>query len=504
MIRSKILATMGPAVADVDTLCQLFVAGVDVCRLNFSHGTLEGHGQMLSRIREASAKCQKHVAVLGDLCGPKIRLGQIDETTADHGLAVVPGDELIIQRDEILGAGNRVSTNYPRLVYDVNVGDRLLIEDGLLRFFCTGKTPDSIICQCKVGGVLKSRKGINLPDTRINLPSITEFDWEAANWAMNNQLDFLALSFVRNAADLQQLKNHLTNCDSDIHLIAKIEKAEALADIENIIAVADGLMIARGDLGVEMDVAKVPIIQKDLIRRCRASGKPVIVATQMLQSMVESASPTRAEVSDVANAIYDGTDAVMLSGETSVGKFPVGCVHMMGHIAQVTEDYLINNPVDVERQGHAILDLANYPLSGAIARGVRQIADDLRCKLVVVYSQTGETARIFSKQRFPVPVVTLSTNDSVLRKLKLHYGLQPVNMAPPRDFLDLVQRVDQRLIKDGLVATGERIIVVAGSSMGMPGTMNGIVIHTVGQVEDLMGLEEAVKLNERKKNKAKA
>jgi pyruvate kinase len=475
MIRTKIVATMGPACGDVDNLHSLFQAGVDVCRLNFSHGDLDWHLKMLRNIREAAARWSQPIAILGDLCGPKIRLGPV----AGDGMPIAVGDELIIQRSHCVGENGRVSSIYADLVDDVQVGHRLLIEDGLLRFICTEKSYSEVRCNCMIGGVLKSSKGINLPDTRVNVPSITDRDWECADWAIENDLDYLALSFVRSADDLQLLREHLRNKSADIHLIAKIEKAEALDQMEGIIEASDGLMIARGDLGVEMDVAQVPIIQKDLIRRCKTAGKPVIVATQMLQSMIEQASPTRAEVSDVANAIFDGTDAVMLSGETSVGKFPLGSVHTMSHVAEVTEDYLIHStaaPAMVAKSNSASL---RY--SSAIARGVREIVDDLKMKLVVIWSQTGATARIFSKGRFPIPIVALSSDHGALRKMALHFGVIPHEMAPPQNMLDLVQGVDALVQERKFAALGDRIVIVAGAAMGTPGTLNGVILHTVGE-----------------------
>src|SRR5687767_9933600 len=341
MIRTKIVATLGPASSDVETLYRLFDAGADVCRLNFSHGTLDTHLQHLRNIREAAARFSHPIAVLGDLGGPKIRLGQVSDEDAG-GMPCHPGDELVVQRAPIVGAKGRVSSTYAHPVDDVQVGHRVFVEDGLLKFICTEKNYSELRCSCTVGGVLKTSKGINLPDTFVNVAAITDRDWECADWAIENDLDYLALSFVRKAEDIQLLRQHLSNRGSDIQIIAKIEKAEALQHIDAIIEASDGLMVARGDLGVEMDLAEVPIIQKDLVRRCQTAGKPVIVATQMLQSMIDQPSPTRAEVSDVANAIYDGTDAVMLSGETSVGKFAPQAVLVMSHIADVTETYLVS------------------------------------------------------------------------------------------------------------------------------------------------------------------
>jgi pyruvate kinase len=477
MIRTKILATLGPATGDVETLHDLFDAGADVCRLNFSHGDLAAHAQMLRNIRQAALRAEHPIGILGDLCGPKIRLGKIVAVDDSGGMPIAVGDELLIQRKPIDGKDKRVSTTYPGIIDDVRVGDRVLIEDGLLRFVVTEKNFNEIRCQCTAGGVLKTGKGVNLPHTPVNLPSITERDWECVDWSIENDLDYLALSFVRKPDEINLLREHLRNKVSDIHIIAKIEKAEAIECIDAIIEAADGLMIARGDLGVEMDVAQVPIIQKDLVKRCQAAGKPVIVATQMLQSMIESSSPTRAEVSDVANAIFDGTDVVMLSGETSVGKFPVGAVHTMAHVARVTEDYILESGLNKQSP----LKLRTMQFSAAVANGVRRITEDLKVKLVVVYSQTGATARIFSKSRLSAPIVALSSDHRALRRMALHWGVIPQEMPPPRDMTELVASVDRLIRARKFAETGERIVVVAGSSLGTPGTMNGIVMHTVGE-----------------------
>ena len=475
-IRTKIVATMGPACSTAAMLYNLFEAGVDVCRLNFSHGALDDHLLMLRNIREAAARWDQPVAVLGDLGGPKIRLGKIADSNGAGGIPIRVGDELIIQREPCTGQNFRVSTTYAKLVDDVQAGHRVLVEDGLLRFVCTEKNATELRCQCLAGGVLKSSKGINLPNTSIDLPSITDRDWECVDWAIENDLDYLALSFVRRAEDLQILRQHLANRGSDIQLIAKIEKGEALQHIDAIIDACDGLMVARGDLGVELDLAQVPIIQKDLIRRCQTAGKPVIVATQMLQSMIEQASPTRAEVSDVANAIFDGTDALMLSGETSVGKFPIGTVHVMSRVADVTEEYQISHPTVLDLR----MQLKTMALSAAVAKGVRQMVSELKAKLVVVWSQTGATARIFSKTRFPVPIIALSSDHRALRRMALHFGVIPQETQPPEDPREFLRVVDDMVREQKFARTGDRIIVVAGSSLGTPGMLNGVLIHTVG------------------------
>jgi len=511
MIRTKIVATMGPACGSVDTLYRLFEAGADVCRLNFSHGSLEQHLLMLRNIREAAARFSHPIAILGDLGGPKIRLGKVEDQDGTGGMPIAVGDdltiqrkpivgknkrasstlesliddvqvgdELVIQRAAVIGGQGRVSSKYKNLVDDVQIGHRIYVEDGLMRFVCVDKNYNELRANCTVGGVLKTAKGINLPDTTVNVPSITDRDWECADWAIENDLDYLALSFVRKADDLNILRQHLANRGSDIQLIAKIEKADAMAHIDGIIDASDGLMVARGDLGVEMDVAEVPLIQKDLIRRCQTAGKPVIVATQMLQSMIEQASPTRAEVSDVANAIIDGTDAVMLSGETSVGKFPIGAVLVMSHVAETTETYLAAQPDAPD----LTMKLKTMALSSAVAKGVRQMASELKAKLIVIWSQTGATARIFSKSRFNIPIVALSSDHRALRRMALHYGVIPQEMAPADDLAALVRAADELVREQGFARDGDRIVVVAGSSIGTPGLLNGVLIHTLGKKRD--------------------
>jgi pyruvate kinase len=477
MIRTKIIATMGPACGDVKMLQSLFDAGVDVCRLNFSHGTLEAHLQMLRNIRQAALTAQTPIAILGDLGGPKIRLGQVQDIDNTGGMPVGVGDEIVIQRQPTVGQNGRASSTYPALIDDLRVNDRVLVEDGMLQFVVTEKTQDEVRLKCRAGGVLKSSKGINLPDTPVNLPAITEKDWLCVDWAIENDLDYLGLSFVRRAEEIETLREHLRKKVSDIHLIAKIEKAEAVEQIDSIINAADGLMIARGDLGVEMDVAQVPIIQKDLVRRCQVAGKPVIVATQMLQSMIENSSPTRAEVSDVANAIFDGADAVMLSGETSVGKFPLQAVKTMAHVAEVTEEYLIKAHLNQLPR----LKLKTMQFSAAVANGVREMVDDLDVRLVAVYSQTGATARVFSKSHLAAPIVALSSDHRALRRMALHWGVIPQEMPPPRSVGELVQNVDRMVMDRGFAQNGERIAIVAGAALGTPGAMNGIVLHTLGE-----------------------
>ena len=361
----------------------------------------------------------------------------------------------------------------------MQVGDRVMVEDGLLRFVCIEKRPTTRSCNCTAGGVLKSSKGINLPNTRVTVPSITDKDWECVDWAIDNDLDYLALSFVRKADDLKMLRWQLQRRHSEIQIIAKIEKAEALREMDGIIEASDGLMVARGDLGVEMDLAQVPLIQKSLVKRCQRAGKPVIVATQMLQSMVEQSSPTRAEVSDVANAILDGTDAVMLSAETSVGKFPLLAVHTMSHVADVTEQYVAENN---ETDGIAAPRIETNAASRGAGAGAWRIVTDLKAKLVVIWSGTGTTARVFSKHHFPVPIVAMSGDTAHAAADGAGLRRDPLPWRNPAgDMAGLVADADALVRSLKLADAGDRIVIVAGWSPAMPNTMNGIIIHTVGE-----------------------
>ncbi|MBC8551325.1 MAG: pyruvate kinase, partial [Candidatus Brocadiales bacterium] len=345
MIKTKIIATLGPSCNKPDILEPMIDHGVDIFRLNFSHGTLDGHAQSLKILNDVRAQHRHTTAVMGDLCGPKIRIGRIQP----DGDILREGDEVCIVQGEEQGNIDRFSTNYECFSQDVEVGQRVFIDDGQIALRVIRKDGDQTVCEVVVGGPLHSNKGINLPDTTIGIPSITERDWECVDWAIQHKVDFLALSFVRSAEEINLLKNHLNEAGADIKVVAKIETPQALTHLESIIQASDAILVARGDLGVEMDLAEVPIIQKKITLICRRLGKPVIVATQMLQSMIDSPVATRAEVSDVANAIMDLTDAVMLSGETAVGKYPLKAADTIRRIARVTENF-VDKDKDIQRR----------------------------------------------------------------------------------------------------------------------------------------------------------
>jgi len=461
---------------------KLVDAGVSVARLNFSHGSVEQKKQYLEGIRSAS---KRPVAIMADLCGPKIRVGPV----AGDGLRLATGESMIIQREPVVGGeistgvnGSRekvICSNYACLVDDLEVGQRVLIDDGAIRMTVVEKATDRVRCQVTTGGLLLSNKGLNLPSTRVNLPSITEKDWRDVDFAIEHRVDYIALSFVRSADDVLELRKYLESRGSRIHIIAKIEMPQAVKQLASIVEVSDAVLVARGDLGVEMELTEVPLIQKEIVQAAHEAGKPVIVATQMLQTMVENSSPTRAEVSDVANAIFDGADAVMLSGETAVGKYPVEAVQVLTQIAQKTEEYIERKGIRV--QAPKLLQMVHHR-TAAVAHGAKAVVEDIDAKLVVVWSQAGGSARYFSKHRFSVPVLGLSTDPAAVRRMALYYGIIPLQAMLPGHFDDLPLLVDEICADQQLAKTGERVVIAAGAPLGIIGVTNSLSVHTVGKV----------------------
>ena len=472
MIKTKIIATLGPSCDQKETIKPMIDNGVDIFRLNFSHGTLDVHAQLLENLNAVRAEHRHTTAVMGDLCGPKIRIGRIQP----DGEMLKEGDEVIVIHSEEQGNVNRFGTNYESFSKDVEVGHRVFIDDGQIALRVIRKDEGQTVCEVLIGGPLHSRKGINLPDTTVSIPSITERDWECVDWAIQHKVEYLALSFVRSSDEIDQLKEYLKKADTDIKVVAKIETPQALTHLESIINASDAVLVARGDLGVEMDLAEVPVIQKRITRICRRLGKPVIVATQMLQSMIDSPVATRAEVSDVANAIMDLTDAVMLSGETSVGKYPIKAAQTIGRIARVTEEYL-------HQDEHARLTTTTKDeliLTSAIARSIDQIVDDISAKLVAVWSQTGTTVRLLSKERLNVPVLALSANQRTCNQMSLLYGVIPRCQSIPEDNNKFTQIVDNFIINRKWVQVGDKIVLLTGQPIGTAGATNAVIVHTVG------------------------
>lgn len=472
MRQSKIIATIGPASSSPEILGQLIDAGVDVMRLNFSHGTHESHAAALRGIRDQSARRGVHVAVMGDLSGPKIRLGRV----AGGSRAIFAGDSLTITRHSH-PAAPAVGTNLDSFVDDVAVGHHVLIDDGQVRLTVTAKSADAVTCVCDVGGTLSDHKGVNLPDTRLSLESLTEKDLRDLEWAVENELDYVALSFVRRARDLDEARERMDGLGRRIPLVAKIETPAAIENISEIIDACDALLVARGDLGVEMDVAQVPLLQKRIVRQCLYAGRPVIVATQMLQSMIDQPTPTRAEVSDVANAILDGADAVMLSAETAVGRFPVEAVQMMSRIAEQTEPLLHRQRAAVNLEVFA----ASMRVTSSVARGAALLARDLSAKLVAVWTKVGNTPRLLSKHRFDMPIIGVAADAAIARRLALLNGVLPLVIEPAGDDSAMIGKLDQALRERHLAQPGDMSILIMGTQLTRPGSTNSLLIHLVGE-----------------------
>ncbi len=471
MIQTKIVATLGPATDSREMIRALIEAGVDVFRLNFSHGTLEQHARTLSNIRAACDETSSMAAVLGDLCGPKIRVDPVE----GDGVRVDRGARIDIVAGHVVGTAERISTNRPELVSEVRAGHRVLIDDGCVRLRVEAAHSDRLTCLVEVGGAIRTRKGLNLPDSDLRMSAMTDKDREDLAWAIENGLDYVALSFVRSAADLHELQGLLPLAGCDIRIVAKIETTAAIGHLDEIIEAADVVMVARGDLGVEMDVARVPVLQKQIVRMCQTAGKPAIVATQMLQSMVDNATATRAEVSDVANAILDGGDAIMLSAETSVGSYPIEAVRTMEQIARETESYLRT------RNEAARVDAARTMrrITTAVAHGASLLSRELEAKLVAVWTDTGNTARLLSKTRLSVPVVGLSPDLHVCRRMSMYYGVIPRQAKRTERILSMLKDVDDLLIGAKLVEAGDLIVVVAGTKLEKEGAANALLMHLV-------------------------
>lgn len=473
MIKTKIIATLGPACAQPEIISAFIDNGVDVFRMNFSHGTLEEHAERLQAINDVRFSHRHTTAVLGDLCGPKIRTATLEPP----GRALSVGEVVTIVRGSEPGTATRFGTNYEHFIDDVQVGHRIFIDDGQIELHVTGQSDNDLVCEVIAGGLLSSHKGINLPDTLVRVASITDDDWKCVDWAMEQDLDFLALSFVRSAEDVILLKEYLRKAGSEIEVVAKIETPQAVSDLERIVDAADAVLVARGDLGVEMDLAQVPLVQKRITGMCRDRGKPVIVATQMLQSMIGSPVPTRAEVSDVANAIMDVTDAVMLSGETAIGSFPLQAVKAIRRTAAVTEEYQDKN-YNVHPKSAAPPELA---LTATIAHSVAEIVDDIGASLVAVWSESGSTARLLSKSRIDVPILAFSSDARTCRQMCLHYGVIPRRRDIPADIKQFVGMVESLVLDRKWAVNEDKIVLVAGQPIGMAGTTNAMLVHTIGK-----------------------
>jgi len=473
MRRTTIIATLGPASSGDEVLEQLIREGVDIFRLNFSHGDHEGHRKVVEKIRAGEKKYGRHVGILMDLQGPKIRVGRMPS----EGVTLEAGNSVSIITRDIEGDSKTIPTTYEALVDDVNVGDLVLLNDGWIELKVTGKGSGKIDCQVEAGGWLGSYKGINLPGVPVSAPSLTEKDIEDLEFGLGLDVDFVAMSFVRGAEDMKKLKNRIRDRDRDVHVVAKIERPEAVRDIDAILEETDIVMIARGDLGVEMPPEKVPEIQKSIIEKANLRGRGVITATQMLESMISSPRPTRAEASDVANAVYDGTGSVMLSGETAVGSYPVQTVKMMSRIVEEAETRLTARPM-MEPSAY-LKNAAGF--SGAVAHSAARAARELGAKAIVTFTQSGTTASLVSKYRPACPIIGATMRLEVARRMSLYWGVVSVLFDRVSSAESLVGDVDDKLLETDLVKKGDIIVITSGVPVGIEGTTNFMKIHRMGE-----------------------
>ena len=467
--KTKIVCTIGPASSSRKMLKKLILAGMNVARLNFSHGTHEEHRKVFERIRSLAKSLNRPVGVMQDLQGPKIRTGKIE----GGSLVLKAGEEFVLTSRKILGEPGIVSTTYGGIIKDLDKGHSILIDDGLMELKVLGKNKTNLTCKVVTGGILHESKGINLPGVKTRIPSLTKKDKEDLRAGIEMGIDYVAISFVRSAKDVKSLKRELRRLGADVPVIAKIEKPQALEELDEILDACEGIMVARGDLGVELSPEKVPIAQKMMIRKANLKRKLVITATQMLESMTEHPIPTRAEASDVANAILDGTDVVMLSGETSVGRYPVKTVQMMERIA-------IQAEADYSAEGHSYPKTSSFP--DAISESACLAAENLGLKSIVVFSQSGFTARLISKYRPSVPIIALTHDEGVQRQMTLYRGVDPILMPLLENTDQLINAVEDLLLEQKLLRKNDRIALLSGIPIEARGKTNMMKLHVVGEL----------------------
>jgi pyruvate kinase len=468
MRRAKIVATLGPASSSYDQLRAIIEAGVDVARMNLSHGTYDVHEQIYRDVRKASSDLDKPVGVFVDLQGPKIRLTKFK----DGPVKLEKGATFKITTDEVDGDVNICGTTFKGLPGDVNVGDFLLIDDGKVKLRAVEVSDTTVTTVVEIPGQISNNKGINLPGVAVNVPALSEKDEDDLRWALKLGVDMVALSFVRNASDIERVHEIMREEGRKVPVIAKIEKPQAVENLEEIIDAFDAIMVARGDLGVELPLEQVPLVQKRAVELARRWAKPVIVATQMLESMISSSIPTRAETSDVANAVLDGADALMLSGETSVGSFPVETVSTMARIIQSTEENGLSRIPDLGTRPHT--------QGGAVSYAAMEIAELLGSKFVCVFTEGGDSLRRISRLRSAVPVLSFTPNVQTARELSLVWGSKTY-IVPKVSHTDaMFEQVDISVLEQGMCKVGDEVVVVAGTPPGVSGSTNTLRVHKVG------------------------
>lgn len=473
MRRTKIICTIGPSCDNLETLKQMIKNGMNVARLNFSHGTHEEHAGRVQLIRQAAEEVGAIVGIMLDTKGPEIRTGLLEK----EKILLETGKNIILTTEDIKGNEERLSISYKGIIDDVKSGTKLLLADGLIELEVISINGSEILCKIVNGGEIGSRKNVNLPGVVVNLPAVTEKDIADINFAVEHGFDFIAASFVRTSSDVLAIKKILEENDSDIQIIAKIENHQGVDNIDEILKVADGIMVARGDMGVEVPAEEVPLIQKMIIQKCNRIGKPVITATQMLDSMINNPRPTRAETTDVANAIFDGTDAVMLSGETASGKFPLEAVTMMSKISIRTERALGFEEI-LGRKEIAPM----RTVTDAISHATCTTAQDLGANAIITSTKSGYTARMVSKYRPKAKIIAVTPKMEVLRKLSLVWGVAPLLVTETQGTDEMISAAIETALNAQLIKGGELVVITAGVPVGVPGTTNLLKVHIVGDV----------------------
>lgn len=473
MRKTKIIATIGPASEKVDILKKMIESGMNVARLNFSHGNYEEHRRRINNLRQADAETKGLLAIMLDTKGPEIRTGRLKDGT----VKLETGQSFILTNREVPGDNQEVQVSYPALPQEVKPGTTILLSDGLISLKVQDTTPTDIICQVINGGELGERKGINVPGVRINMPFLSDKDRQDILFGIEMQVDFIAASFVRTAEDVLEIRRIMEQQDADIDIIAKIESQEGVNNLDDIIKVVDGVMVARGDLGVEIPAEEVPLVQKSVVEKCTSAGKPVIIATQMLDSMINNPRPTRAEVSDVANAIFEGADAIMLSGETAAGKYPVEVVETMARIAHRSEQALPY--ADILRRKRT---QEKITVTDAISYATCATAANLGASTIITATHTGYTARMVAKYRPQANIVAATPNQSILRKMALVWGVHPVLIQETSGTDELFAESIRAALACGYIENGDLVVLTAGVPTGYSGATNLMKVHIVGEI----------------------
>jgi pyruvate kinase len=468
MRRAKIVCTLGPAVDSREKVQELIAAGMNMARLNLSHGSYEEHQSRLDLVRAAAKEAGAAVAILVDLQGPKIRLARFEN--GPHELA--RGDIFTITTDEVVGTKERVGTTYKGLPGDCKAGDRILIDDGKVTVEVIEVKGNDVITKCTQPGAVSNNKGINLPGVAVSVPAMSEKDEDDLRWGLRAGADFIALSFVRNAADIKDVHAIMDEVGIRVPVVAKIEKPQAVANLEEIVDAFDGIMVARGDLGVELPIEDVPMVQKRCVELARDAAKPVIVATQMLDSMISNSTPTRAEATDCANAVLDGADALMLSGETSIGEFAIEAVKTMARIIERTEELGLDR----------IRPMMNQPRTkgGAITKAAADVGAIIGAKFLVTFTQSGDSARRISRLRSVIPILAITPDEGTYNRLALSWGVEPLVTPMVKHTDEMVLQADKMIIEGKRAKEGELVMIVAGSPPGIPGSTNAMRVHKVG------------------------